>query len=206
MPVDAHAQQIAARVAVEIDEVRLHRRGRAARTLDRERVSPRRDRERRADRRRPRAQRSRALTRASARRARPRRSRARARARVELALGDAFRELARRQVGRLVGEIERAPVHREHRCRAEIEIGLHRLARIHVLPAHEPARLVGADRQQRHVDRAEAPAVLGEALEVAGVAREEITAARPNRSAKRTTSDWLCRSEPPRPVLRRQAR
>ena len=39
--------------------------------------------------------------------------------------------------------------------RLEVEMRLHRLRRIHVNALHEPARLVGADRQQRQIDRAE---------------------------------------------------
>ena len=58
---------------------------------------------------------------------------------------------------------------------------LHRLGRIDVLLLHEPARLVGADRQQRQVEAAirrsvaagEARADVGEVLRVAGVAGEE---------------------------------
>ena len=77
--------------------------------------------------------------------------------------------------------------------------------RVHVLPAHEPARRVSADREHRDVDRPETPAVLGEAGEVAGVAREEIAAlARIDqpRAPERSVGPDL---DPARPVLRRKA-
>src|SRR6202023_1652646 len=58
-----------------------------------------------------------------------------------------------RRIDRLVGELERAVMVRERQLRAAIAIGLHRLRRIHVLVAHEPARLVGADRQDGELER-----------------------------------------------------
>src|SRR5206468_1419689 len=61
------------------------------------------------------------------------------------------------------------------------------------------------DREQRDVDRTEAPAVLGEAGEIAGVAREEIAALaridQPRAPERSVGPD----PDPARPVLRRKA-
>ena len=59
-----------------------------------------------------------------------------------------------RRVDRLVGELERPVMMRERKVRAAVLQRLHRLLRIHVLVAHEPARLVGADRQDGEPERA----------------------------------------------------
>ncbi len=53
---------------------------------------------------------------------------------------------------------------------------LHRFRRIHVDVFHEPARLVGADREQREVDRPQASADLAEMRSVSGIAGEEDSA------------------------------
>src|SRR6202161_1406717 len=53
----------------------------------------------------------------------------------------------KRRLDRFIGELERAVMVRERKLGAAIARGLHRLRRIHVLLAHEPARLIGADRQ-----------------------------------------------------------
>ena len=99
----------------------------------------------------------------------------------EPALASCDREGARRLVERFVGEREGAPVDADRASGGEVEMDLHRLGRVDVLLLHEPARLVGADRQQRQVEAAvrrslaagEARADIGEVLRVAGVAGEE---------------------------------
>src|SRR5205823_7680340 len=82
-------------------------------------------------------------------------------------------------VERLVGELERSPVHGYKMPRAEIDEGLYRLLRVHVLLLHEPGGIVGADRQQRGVDAREAGADLRESLEVRGIAGMVDARARP---------------------------
>ena len=77
---------------------------------------------------------------------------------------------------RLVGQIEGSPVHPDHVLGTEIAKGLVGLGGIEVLVAHEPAGRVGADRKQGHVDRRIASPVFREAVEVAGVASEEVAA------------------------------
>src|SRR2546426_12576811 len=59
-----------------------------------------------------------------------------------------------RRVDRLIGELERAVMVRERELGAAFDERLHRLLRVHVLVAHEPARLVGADRQDGEAERA----------------------------------------------------
>ena len=66
---------------------------------------------------------------------------------MPLVAGDG--EIQQRLLDRLVGEAERAPVMAERLGRAAQLQRLHGLVRVHVVVAHEPARLVGADRQQR---------------------------------------------------------
>src|SRR5262245_59125161 len=57
-------------------------------------------------------------------------------------------EVGRRLLDGLVGETERAPVVAERTaCPAQLQ-RFDRLLRVHVVVAHEPARLVGADRQE----------------------------------------------------------
>src|SRR3989442_444713 len=46
-------------------------------------------------------------------------------------------------------------MHRDTLARAEIEVRLHGLRRIHVDVPHEPARLVGADREEGEIERAQ---------------------------------------------------
>src|SRR5580700_10482167 len=72
-----------------------------------------------------------------------------------------------RRIDRFVGELERAVMVRERQLGAAITIGLHRLRRIHVLVAHEPARLVGADRQDGELERS--VMLAGAAKQPAGV-------------------------------------
>ena len=83
------------------------------------------------------------------------------------------RKRAHRLLAALVGQLERAPVHRDAPARADVPVRAHGLGRVHVRRAHEPARLVGADGEQRQVRGAAAPADLGEErLVVARVPRE----------------------------------
>src|SRR5438034_122377 len=79
-------------------------------------------------------------------------------------------EAARRLVGRLIGQVERPPVHGDRMPRPEVERGAHRLLGIEVHEAHDRARLVGADRERGDVDLPEPLAERTEAVEVAGVA------------------------------------
>jgi hypothetical protein len=116
-------------------------------------------------------------------------------------------EVARRLVERLVGELERAPVDAERRARAQVAVREHRLVRVHVLELHEPARLVGADRQQGEVEaaaRGEARARVGEVGRVAGVAGEvDVEAGREQRVAAPQRAHAVV--EPAaRPVLHRR--
>ncbi len=53
-----------------------------------------------------------------------------------------------------------------------VEVHPDRFGRVDVLRLHEPARRVGADRDRRKVEAAEAAANVGEVLRVAGVAGE----------------------------------
>ena len=79
-----------------------------------------------------------------------------------------------RRIDRFVGELERAVVVRERELGAAIDERLHRLGRIHVLVAHEPARLVSPDRQNREPERSMALARLAEmpAVAIAGIGDE----------------------------------
>jgi hypothetical protein len=81
-------------------------------------------------------------------------------------------ELPDRVVDALVGQLETAIVNTDAQARLEIEMRAHGLLRIHVLVAHEPARFVGADREQREVHDTVALAQLLEMPPVAGVAGE----------------------------------
>ena len=71
------------------------------------------------------------------------------------------------RVDRLIGELERAVVMAERELGAAITESLHGFGRVHVLVAHEPARLVGADRQDREPERAVAVARGAEMVAVA---------------------------------------
>src|SRR5689334_10845697 len=61
-------------------------------------------------------------------------------------------------------------MHRDEATCAEIDEGLHGFLRIHVLATHEPRGRVRANRQERRVERAVAPADFGETPKVSGVA------------------------------------
>src|SRR5580704_10846462 len=85
-----------------------------------------------------------------------------------------FGKRGERRIDRFVGKLERAVMVRERLIGAAIDKGLHRLRRIHVLVAHEPARLIGADRQNGELERpvALAGAAKQPAGAVAGIADE----------------------------------
>src|SRR5262245_44521824 len=68
--------------------------------------------------------------------------------------GNRFREREPRRIDRLVGQLECSVMVRERELSAAVAERLHGLVGIHVLIAHEPARLVSADRQDREPDRA----------------------------------------------------
>src|SRR5690348_1728233 len=76
-----------------------------------------------------------------------------------------------RLVDTFVGEAKAAVMAAQAEVRAELEVRAHRVCRVHVLLAHEPARLVTADRQERGVGAAETAAQLREQRRVAGVSR-----------------------------------
>src|SRR5438132_5690589 len=59
-----------------------------------------------------------------------------------------------RRVDSFVGELEGAVMMREGLDRAAIGQRLYGVVRVHMLVLHEPARLVGADRQDRRAQRA----------------------------------------------------
>ena len=75
-------------------------------------------------------------------------------------------------VERLLGQVEGAPVDAEPHPRVEIDEGLDRLLRRGVDRLHDLGRGVGPDGERGHVEGAEAPPRLLEAVEVAGVASE----------------------------------
>ena len=58
-----------------------------------------------------------------------------------------------RRVDRFIGQLKRAVVMRQCLLGATIGQRFHGVGRIHVLIAHEPARLIGADRQDRQPQR-----------------------------------------------------
>src|SRR5262249_45207312 len=81
---------------------------------------------------------------------------------AELGAGNALIHARERQrplrfVNGFGRQLKRAEVHTQALLRAEVEVGLYRLSRVHVDVLHEPARLVRADGQKGQVDRAEAP-------------------------------------------------
>src|SRR5262249_10100824 len=68
--------------------------------------------------------------------------------------GDRLRERERWRVDRLVGEGKRSVMVRERKLRSAVAERLDGLVGIHVLIAHEPARLIGANGEDREPDRA----------------------------------------------------
>src|SRR5205807_8747056 len=93
------------------------------------------------------------------------------------ALPQRLRQLPNRLVYPLRRQLKRAVVHREAPARAEIEMRLHGFRRIHMDVFHEPAWLVGADREQRQIDRSEPRGNLPEMGAVAGIAGKQQTPA-----------------------------
>ena len=89
------------------------------------------------------------------------------------ALSQRVRQLADRLVDTLRRQLKGPEVHRDAPGGTEIEVCLHRLRRIHMDVLHEPARLVGADGQEREVYRRQAGPDLAEVGAVAGVAGVE---------------------------------
>ena len=57
--------------------------------------------------------------------------------------------------------------------RLKVQVRLHRLRRIHVNGLHEPARLVGADGQERQINRTEPQPNVVEEARIRGVAGEK---------------------------------
>src|SRR5688572_7930736 len=85
-------------------------------------------------------------------------------------LAPLVRQALRRLVQALVGQaVEGAPVDGERLARVHVLVHLDRLGGVEVHDLHEPARLVGADRDRSKVKAAEAPADLGEILRIAGI-------------------------------------
>ncbi len=83
------------------------------------------------------------------------------------------REQTRRFVERIVGEFEHAPVNADGLLRAHVLEDAHSLFRIDVLRAHEPARRIRADRNQREIEAAETRADIAKVRRITGgVARE----------------------------------
>ena len=70
-------------------------------------------------------------------------------------------------------------MHADTLGRFEIQVRLHRLRRIHVNGLHEPAWLVGADRQKGQIDRAEPFSNVAEEARIRRVAGEIDTGALP---------------------------
>src|SRR3546814_10282631 len=62
----------------------------------------------------------------------------------------------------LVGQLEGAPVHAESRFCPDIEHDPDRFFGVAMLRRHEPARIIGPDRQDREIDRPEARADIAE--------------------------------------------
>ena len=85
-------------------------------------------------------------------------------------LAAGFRQRLQRRIDGLVGELEGAVVMAERELGATVLERLHRLRRVHMLIAHEPARLVGADGQNRQPER---PVTLTRGAEVMAVAIPE---------------------------------
>jgi hypothetical protein len=90
----------------------------------------------------------------------------------------------RRFVERLVSHFEDAPVHAQRLASPDVAMDLQRLCRFDMLPAHEPARLVGADGQGGQIEGPEAAADFDEVRRVAGIAgKEDVEVGRIDRPA-----------------------
>src|SRR5262245_314419 len=82
-------------------------------------------------------------------------------------------ERAERIVDAFGRQTEGAEVHAEALAGLKIQVRPHRLFGIHVHALHEPARLVGAYRDEREIDRTEAAADVGEEDRIGRVAGKE---------------------------------
>src|SRR5438045_3229124 len=71
------------------------------------------------------------------------------RLRIDPCLDPSRMQRALGRIDRLIGQLERAVVMTERAFGAAGLKRPHGLGRVHVLVAHEPARLIGADRQDR---------------------------------------------------------
>ena len=67
-----------------------------------------------------------------------------------------------RCIDRFVGQLEGAEMYADAAFGAQIAMRADRFLRVHVMGAHEPARLVSADRQQREIDARKAMVDFGE--------------------------------------------
>ncbi len=115
------------------------------------------------------------------------------------------RQPLRRLVDRFVGQAERAPVMADGLRRVHVLEDAHRLFRIDVLVAHEPARLVGADRNVREPHRPVLAVQRAKqfAVAVAGIG-DVIELARTGLDDEGAPQGHAPVVEPPRrPVLRR---
>lgn len=78
-----------------------------------------------------------------------------------------------REIQRLAGQVENAPLLGDEDLRSQVKKGPHRLLGIHVVPLHNPTGLIGSDGQDGRVQRAELPPVFPESKKVARVSGEE---------------------------------
>ena len=104
-------------------------------------------------------------------------------------------ERSQRLVDALGGQLERAEMHADALGGAEIQVRLHRLCRIHVNGLHEPARLVGADREKGQIDRTEPLPDIAKERRIRRVAGEIISARRAAPARIRPTGRGFDRTE-----------
>src|SRR5512144_2615450 len=90
----------------------------------------------------------------------------------DLSFATSLLEIPHRLVDALRGQLDGAVMHADAADRLEINVSLHRFGGIHVHRLHEPARLVGANRQQREIDRSESPANIRKERRVGRIACE----------------------------------
>src|SRR6267143_855827 len=104
---------------------------------------------------------------------------------------------------RLVGELERSPVHGDETAGAQIDEGLHGLLRVHVLLLHEPGGVIGPDGEQGRVQIRKPLPDPREAVEIGGVSR--VVDARARTLDHESPPERLVHIEEsaPAPVLRR---
>ena len=87
-------------------------------------------------------------------------------------------ELARRFVEQLVGQAKCPPMHRHRVARVEVLLRAYGLLRIGMHHAHEPARVIGTDRQHGEIEGTEARADIRKVGRIAVIATEEKAQAR----------------------------